>query len=227
MDTILRNASITSNMDNQLVDIGIADGKIEAIQANLTADGQEFDLKGCMVTPGFIETHIHLDKSCILERCHSDKGDLEEAIREGAKAKAEFTAEDVYDRGKRTLDKCLVNGTTHMRTHLEVDPVIGLTGLEGIRTLISDYKWAMDIEICVFPQEGLLNNPGTDELMVAALNNGATVVGGAPYTDSNPHGQIDRLFELAREFDTDIDMHLDFGPDPTNLDLDYVCSLTE
>ena len=227
MDTILRNASITSNTENQIVDIGIANGKIEAIQTNLTADGQEFDLKGCMVTPGFIETHIHLDKSCILERCHSDKGDLEEAIREGAKAKAEFTAEDVYDRGKRTLDKCLVNGTTHMRTHLEVDPVIGLTGLEGIRTLISDYKWAMDIEICVFPQEGLLNNPGTDELMVAALNNGATVVGGAPYTDSNPHGQIDRLFELAREFDTDIDMHLDFGPDPTDLDLDYVCSLTE
>ena len=62
MDTILRNASITSNMDNQLVDIGITDGKIEAIQANLTADGQEFDLKGCLVTPGFIETHIHLDK---------------------------------------------------------------------------------------------------------------------------------------------------------------------
>tara|TARA_Y100000588_G_scaffold198519_1_gene212308 strand:- start:1748 stop:2974 length:1227 start_codon:yes stop_codon:yes gene_type:complete len=227
MDTILRNVTITSNIDNQLVDIGIADGKIEAIQTNLTADGQEIDLKGCMVTPGFIETHIHLDKSCILERCHSDKGDLEEAIREGAKAKSEFTAEDVYDRGKRTLDKCLVNGTTHMRTHLEVDPVIGLTGLEGIRTLISDYKWAMDIEICVFPQEGLLNNPGTDELMVAALNNGATVVGGAPYTDSNPHGQIDRLFELAREFDTDIDMHLDFGSDPTELDLDYVCSLTE
>ena len=227
MDTILRNANITSNIDNQLVDIGIADGKIEAIRPNLTADGQEFDLKGCMVTPGFIETHIHLDKSCILERCHSDKGDLEEAIRESAKAKAEFTAEDVYDRGKRTLDKCLVNGTTHMRTHLEVDPVIGLTSLEGIRTLISDYKWAMDIEICVFPQEGLLNNPGTDELMVAALNNGATVVGGAPYTDSNPHGQIDRLFELAREFDTDIDMHLDFGPDPTDLDLDYVCTLTE
>ena len=214
-------------MDNHLVDIGITDGKIEAIQTNLTADGHEFDLKGSLVTPGFIETHIHLDKSCILERCHSDKGDLDEAIQEAAKAKAEFTAEDVYDRGKRTLDKCLVNGTTHMRTHLEVDPVIGLTSLEGIRTLISDYKWAMDIEICVFPQEGLLNNPGTDELMVAALNNGATVVGGAPYTDSNPHGQIDRLFELAREFDTDIDMHLDFGPDPTDLDLDYVCSLTE
>ena len=58
MDTILRNASITSNTENQIVDIGIANGKIEAIQTNLAADGQEFDLKGCMVTPGFIETDM-------------------------------------------------------------------------------------------------------------------------------------------------------------------------
>ena len=227
MDTILRNARINNNIVDGLVDIGIADGKIETLQQNLQADGKEYDLDGRMVTSGFIETHIHLDKSCILERCKSDKGDLDEAIQEVAQAKAAFSAEDVYVRGQRTLEKCIVNGTTHMRTHLEVDPVIGLRGLEGVKALIDDYKWAMDIEICVFPQEGLLNNPGTDELMVAALKDGATVVGGAPYTDSDPHGQIDRLFEMAREFDTDIDMHLDFGPDPSDLDLDYVCELTD
>lgn len=227
MDTILRNARINNNIVDGLVDIGIADGKIETLQQNLQADGKEYDLDGRMVTSGFIETHIHLDKSCILERCKSDKGDLDEAIQEVAQAKAAFSAEDVYVRGQRTLEKCIVNGTTHMRTHLEVDPVIGLRGLEGVKALIDDYKWAMDIEICVFPQEGLLNNPGTDELMVAALKDGATVVGGAPYTDSDPHGQIDRLFEMAREFDTDIDMHLDFGPDPSDLELDYVCELTD
>ena len=54
-----------------------------------------------------------------------------------------------------------------MRTQLEVDPGIGLRGLEGVRPLIEEYKWAIDLEICIFPQEGLLNNPGTDELMVA------------------------------------------------------------
>jgi cytosine/creatinine deaminase len=53
-----------------------------------------------------------------------------------------------------------------MRTHLEVDPVVGLRSLEGVQPLIKDYTWAIDLEICVFPQEGLLNNPGTDELMV-------------------------------------------------------------
>ena len=114
-----------------------------------------------------------------------------------------------------------------MRTHLEVDPVIGLRSLEGILPLVEEFRWAMDIEICIFPQEGLLNNPGTDELIVEALGRGGSVVGGAPYTDSDPHGQIDRVFEIAREFDVDIDMHLDFGPDADSLDLDYVCHLTE
>ena len=63
--------------------------------------------------------------------------------------------------------------------------------------------------------------------MVEALRNGGSVVGAAPYTDSSPHGQIDRIFAIAREFDIDIDMHLDFGPDPDDLDLLYVCEQTE
>ena len=133
----------------------------------------------------------------------------------------------MYRRARRTLEKCVLNGTTHMRTHLEVDPVIGLRSLEGILPLVDEFKWAIDLEICIFPQEGLLNNPGTDDLMVEALRKGGRVVGAAPYTDSDPHGQIDRVFEIARDFDIDIDMHLDFGADTENLDLDYVCELTD
>ena len=168
------------------------------------------------MTPGFIETHIHLDESCILDRCSSNKGDLAEAIEEVAKAKKGFTLEDVYDRAKSTLEKCILNGTTHVRTQLEIDPGIGLRGLDGILPLIDEYKWAIDIEICVSPQEGLLNNPGTDELMVEALKKGGSVVGAAPYTDSNPHGQIDRIFEMAREFGIDVDMHSTLVPTPAS-----------
>ena len=227
MDTILKNARVLDDV-SRTVDIGIDDGRIAAIGPNLDAgDGRTIELAGRLVSPGFIETHIHLDKSCILERCKAERGDLDEAIAEVTKAKVAFTAEDVYARAKRTLEKCISNGTTHMRTQLEVDPGIGLRGLEGVLPLIDEYKWAIDIEICIFPQEGLLNNPGTDELMVAALQSGGSVVGAAPYTDSDPHGQIDRIFEMAREFDIDIDMHLDFGPDPDALDLLYVCELTD
>jgi cytosine deaminase len=226
MDLILRNARLIG-AEHEMTDIGIVGGKIADVRPNLSAEGETIDLGGRLVSSGLIETHIHLDKSAILDRCKADKGDLEEAIGEVAKAKKNFTPEDVYNRAKRTLEKCILHGTTHMRTQLEVDPGIGLRGLEGVRALIDEYKWAIDIEICIFPQEGLLNNPGTDELMVAALKSGGTVVGAAPYTDSSPHGQIDRIFAMAREFDIDIDMHLDFAPSPDDLDLLYVCEQAE
>ena len=227
MDLILRNAHIAGRDDQQTFDIGIDKGVIAAIDPRLAAEGREMDLGGRLVSPGFIETHIHLDKSNILDRCKAEKGDLEEAIGEVAKAKKAFTPEDVYNRARRTLERCISNGTMHMRTQLEVDPGIALRGLEGVLPLIAEYRWAIDIEICIFPQEGLTNNPGTDELMVAALERGGRVVGAAPYTDSNAKAQMDRVFELARRFDIDIDMHLDFAPTPDNLDLMYVCELTE
>ncbi len=227
MDTILRNARVSDGPDATLPDIGIEGGRIAAIEVGLTSEAEVIDVSGRLVTAGFVETHIHLDKSCILDRVGSQRGDLNEAIAEVARLKHEWTPEDVYERAKRTLEKCVLNGTTHMRTHLEVDPAIGLRSLEGILPLVDEFKWAIDIEVCIFPQEGLLNNPGTDELMVEGLRRGGRVIGAAPYTDSDPHGQIDRVFEIASEFDVDIDMHLDFGPDANNLDLGYVCDLTE
>ena len=103
MDTILRNARTTPRINDpnpdHLIDIGIADGKIAAIEPNLDTNGREFDLAGRLVSSSFIETHIHLDKSRILDRCKSEKGDLDEAIEQVAQAKAGFTPQDVYDRG--------------------------------------------------------------------------------------------------------------------------------
>ena len=227
MDLILRNALIAGHEGDPPVDIGIEDGRVAAIEVGLTAEGKEIDVGGRLTSPGFIETHIHLDKSCLLDRCTSVKGTLEEAIGEVAKAKQNFQPDEVRDRAVRTLEKSILQGTTHMRTHLEVDPVVGLRSLDGIQPLIEEYKWAIDLEICVFPQEGLLNNPGTDELMIEGLKRGCHVVGGAPYTDSDPPGQIDRLFEMAREFDVDVDLHLDFGNTPEGMSIEHVCNRTE
>jgi cytosine/creatinine deaminase len=225
MDLILRNARCFGAEEQ--TDIGIAGGRIAVIAPNLTAEGETIDLGGRLVSPGFVETHIHLDKSCILDRCTSDRGDVAEAIAETAKAKACFTPEDVHSRASRTLEKAILQGTTHMRTHLEVDPGIGLRGLEGVQPLIKEYAWAIDLQICVFPQEGLINNLGTDELITAALDAGCRAVGGVPYVDSDPRGQIDRIFELARDYDVDIDFHLDLGPTAEGMQVNYVCQRTE
>ena len=64
-------------------------------------------------------------------------------------------------------------------------------------------------------------------MLVQALEEGAGAVGGAPYIDRDSHGQIARIFDLARRFDVDVDLHLDFGLDPAHLDLYEVCRQTE
>ncbi|MQF69380.1 amidohydrolase family protein [SAR202 cluster bacterium AD-804-J14_MRT_500m] len=226
MDVILRNGRI-ENIDSCLVDVGIEDGKIAFIGPHLDAEGTEIHVDGRLITSSFVESHLHLDKSCILDRCKSERGDLQEAIQEVSSAKKDFTPEDIYERAKKTLEQCILQGTGHIRTQLEVDPVIELRALEGLLPLIKEYRWAVDVEICVFPQEGLLNNPGTIDLITSALANGATLVGAAPYTDTDPKGQIDHIFQVAREYDVDIDMHLDFAHHTESFDLDYVCRLTD
>jgi cytosine deaminase len=229
-DTVLRNGRIAGRQ-HEPVDIGVRDGRIAAVGPKLEAgasdDTREFALDGRLVIPGFIETHIHLDKSCISDRCACRTGTLKEAIETVAAAKLAFTEDDIYARARRTLEKAIVQGTTRMRTHVEVDPRIGLKGFRAISALKRDYAWAIDVEICAFPQEGLNNDPGTFELLAEACENGADLVGGCPYTDSDPHCQIARIFDLARRFDVDIDFHLDFDLDPSWMLLDEVCRQTK
>jgi len=230
LDLIVRNVRLAdATPDQPLTDIGVKDGRIAALTPGLQGDAaQEVQGGGRLVCAGFVETHIHLDKSCILGRCAHEKTRLPHLAMERVSAvKHTFTVEDVTERAAGTIEKCISHGCTRMRTHVEVDPKVGLRGLEGVKALIKRYAWAIDLEICVMPQEGLTNNPGTDELMVAALKNGVTVVGAAPNYDTDRAAQIRRVFEMAREFDVDIDMHLDSGASANELDTLLVCDLAE
>jgi cytosine/creatinine deaminase len=225
LDLVLRRARLLDR--DTPCDIGIADGRIAEIASAITTDAPHEQLDGRLVTAGFVETHIHLDKSCILDRCKNAEGTLKEAIAAVATAKRAFTEEDIYARARRTLEKAIVHGTTRMRTHVEVDPRVGLKGFNAVRALKRDFAWAIDLQICVFPQEGLTNDPGTEELLIAACEQGAELIGGCPYTDTDPPTHMARIFAIARRFDLDIDFHLDFDLDPSWMHLDEVCRLTK
>src|ERR1700683_1913380 len=179
LEFILRRACISAH-EPQLVDIGVAGGRIAEIASRSDVDAPSEDLDGRFVVAGFVETHIHLDKSCILDRCVAHEGTLAEAIAAVAVAKRAFTEDDIYARGRRTLEKAILQGTMRMRTHVEVDPRVGLRGFHAIRRLKREYAWAVDLEICVFPQEGMLNDPGTEELLVDACERDADLIGGGP-----------------------------------------------
>ncbi len=227
MDLTVRNARLANESAAGTVDIGVAGGKIVAIEQGLPSDGDSYDAAGRLACAGLIETHIHLDKSRLLDRAPPETTRLINPMKQVAALKPTFTVEDVRARAERTLTECILNGATRMRTQVEVDPAYGMRGFEGVQSLIADYRWAIDIEMCVFPQDGLTNYPGTDELLVEALRRGAKAIGGAPRYDTDHAGQIRRIFELAREFDVDIDIHLDVGNTPEDMDIHLVCELTE
>jgi len=226
MDLIIRNARLAGG-PSEPRDIGIAAGRIAAIEPNIAADAKIYDAKGLLACPGLIESHIHLDKSRIIDRCAPQERASLSPVFGVTPVKKDMTVEDVHARAAATLEECIKHGTTRMRTQVEVDPGIGMRGFDGVEALIGEYKWAIDIEICVFPQEGLISFPGTDELLVEALKRGAKVIGGAPRYDKDGPGQIRRIFELAREFDVDVDMHLDVGHTANDMYIHLVRELTD
>ncbi len=219
-DVLISNVRIAGS--DGLVDVAARDGTITAIGAELPAAARVVDGRGALLIPGFVESHIHLDKACILDRCRNETGTLAGAIASVVEAKAGFTEADVYERGKTVLEKAIVQGTNALRTHVEIDPVIGLQGFAAVCRLKRDFAWALDLQICVFPQDGLTNLPGTQELLEEALAAGADLLGGCPYTDSDPEAQIRILFEMARAHDVDLDFHLDFDLDPNWRHLDEI-----
>jgi cytosine/creatinine deaminase len=224
MDLIIRNARVAGEPP---VDIGISGGTIVAISKNLSADAPQYDAEGHLACAGLVETHIHLDKTRIIDRCPPEDGRNANAVPRVAAVKQTFTEEDVYQRASTTLENCIKHGTTRMRTHVELDGGVEMRSFDALEKLRRDYAWAIEIELCVFPQEGLTNNKRSGELLVQALKRGARVIGAAPNYDPDKNGQIHRIFDLAREYDTDIDMHLDSGNSPADMDIHLVCELTK
>jgi len=231
MDLVLRNATAIGGGSEGPQDVGVTDGRIVEIAPRIAAVGrEELDLGGRLLTPGLVESHIHLDKSRIIERCGPEAGrNAANAVRRVQEAKRGFTVEDIYARARTTLEAAILQGTTRMRTHVEVDQSGGLTGLEAIQALAKDYRWSIDLEICVFLQEGMTGVAGAESLLIQAIERGdhITAVGGAPGYDVDHMKQIARVFELARAHDLDVDLHLDFGNTPDAMDIHGVAELAE
>ena len=224
-DLVIRNVRIEEN--GALVDVAIRDGRIAAIEPDFRCEAIEsVDGEGAVAFGGFVDTHIHLDKAGILDRCEICEGTLAEAVRETARAKAGFAEGEVYARAARVVEKAISHGTVRMRTFVEIDPRAGFRSFEAIKRIRDEYAFAVDIEICAFAQDGLTNEPETFDMLDAALSSGADLVGGCPYTDPNPSRNVEMVFALAVKHNVAVDFHLDFSLDPGRTDLPAVIDET-
>lgn len=221
MDILVKNVVIDDT--NELVDIAIDNGMFKRIGKELDVDAKRvIDGYGRVVIPGLVESHIHLDKALIADRLPNKSGTLQEALKVTAELKSTFTREDVRERAEQALQMIIKRGTTHIRTHAEFDPVGGFHGFEVIMELKEKYKDFVDMQVVAFPQEGIIKAPGTEELMYRAMDMGADVVGGIPYNDSDPKEHLDIVFEIAKKYDKDIDLHQDFKDDAEGQTIEMV-----
>ena len=199
-------------MGGPVCDVLIRDGRITEMAPNIVApDAVVEDVAGALVLPGLVEAHAHLDKSLwgMGWRPNDagprliDKVDNERMLKRAINI-------DPARQSARQVVLSVGHGTTHIRSHVDVDTEIGLWGIEGVAATREAYADIVDIEIVAFPQSGLLRRPGTLELMDQAMREGATVVGGIDpcSMDRDPKGHLDAVFGLAEKYGRPIDIHL-------------------
>lgn len=220
MDLVVRRARIVGL--RKLSDIAIEDGRIVEIGDRVEESGEEeIDAMGRLASPGFVDAHMHLDKALLGQETPNISGTLREAIKIMGRKKSEFTVDAVKERAGRVVEMAVRNGTTAIRTHVDVDPMVGQTGLMALLQVREEYSDLADIQIVAFPQEGITNVEGAEELLREAMDAGADIVGGIPAIDPDPKLHIDKVFSVARDFGVDIDMHIDESDDPNDLTLEY------
>lgn len=228
MDILIKNAALRGVEGKK--DLGIAGGKIVAVEACIQAEPVKIiEAQGRLVSPAFIDPHIHLDKTNIVDVVRPNvSGTLSEAIEIIWEKKAAYTIDDIVERAGKTIKMACQNGTTRMRTHVDVDTIGKLRPLEGLLEARKQFASIMDLQIVAFPQEGIIQDPGTAKLMKEAMAKGADVVGGMPANEKTPadsRKHVETVFELAREFDADLDMHVDETDDPFYRTLEMVADM--
>ena len=229
MDLLIKNAKIYGKTD--LVDIACDGGKIVEISPGIKGEFKEvIDAEGNFVSSAFIDPHIHLDKVLVVDTVRPNiSGTLKEAIEILWEKKRNYTIEDIVERAGKVIQWEVANGVTHIRTHVDVDTIGGLKPLEGLLATREKYKELLDLQIVAFPQEGIIQDPGTEELLYKAMEMGADVVGGMPHnemTDDDSKRHIEILFEIAKKFDAPIDSHTDENDDPYSRTLEYLAAKT-
>ncbi|HET9782069.1 MAG TPA: amidohydrolase family protein [Candidatus Dormibacteraeota bacterium] len=199
--------------DGSVVDIVVEGERIAQVSPGVRAGGGAvIDCGRRLVLPAFVDAHVHLDKALIRDELREHDGTLSGAIGAIHERKRRYTVADVRARATAVIEDSVRLGTTRLRSHVDVDTIGRLVPLEGVMAAAADCADIAEVRTIAFPQEGLLRDPGAYELMEAALEAGADVVGGMPHWERDEAAQREHVrlcFDLAQRFDRDLDMHVD------------------
>ncbi len=201
--------------DGRVADVVITGGLIAAIEAHDSAlPGEALD--GRLLLPALVDGHVHLDKTLLglPWRPNSDAKNVQGRIENERGARAGLTM-PVEVRATNLLRRMIAQGTTALRTHVDIDETIGLANFHAVMAAIAPFRDQVAIQVVAFPQSGIVIRPGVADLLDAALAEGADLVGGLDplVIDGDIAGHLDIVFALAERHGKGIDIHLhDIGP---------------
>lgn len=195
-------------------DILIKDGKISAISAHDPQQARnraDVDGRGRILIPSFSDVHVHLDSTRIGLPFREHTG------RPGVWGMMSNDRENWRDaeiplpeRVAGTLERMIARGTTRVRSFAQVDVDTKLEKYEAVVAAKEKFSNEAEVQIMVFPQAGILREPGTGKYLEDALKAGADAMGGIDpcALDRDPVRHLDAVFGLADKYQVDIDVHL-------------------
>jgi cytosine deaminase len=220
-DIVVENARLLGRAE-ALANIAISDGVIVdvgqclGISAHLTVDA-----RGNLVTPAYVNPHLHLCKvwtrpmmsEAAIEAYHADgMSAAAKAIDHAAAVKANYDSSWIIPNARKAVALAALHGNLHIRAFADVDTKARLEGVKALLAVRDQFRGIVDIQVVAFAQDGLVREPGADLLMREAMAMGADIVGGIPWiepTEADAHAHIEFCFDLAAEFGADISMLLD------------------
>ena len=233
-DLVIRNARLRNKSQ---VDIAIADGRYAAIRPSIRRRGAvEIDADGHLVTESFVIAHQHLDKvltgdwitaAARSEYFAESMGGAMTAIELAAAVKRRYKEADILKRINRVLAQAEFAGVTHMRAFIDVDTKAELKAIKAALQAREQWQGRIDLQVVAFPQDGLLRDPGAEDLIRESMDLGADIVGGIPwieYTDEDMRRHTDIVFDIARKHDKDVAMLVDDAGDPDLRTAEYLAT---
>ena len=208
---LLRNIRLA---DGQRSDVLARDGRIQRIASSIEVRETEIatiDGGGDLLLSGLVDGHMHIDKSLAgLPWMPHPAGPDRNSRIETEKAIRGTLPLPVAVRAENLVRQVAALGTTALRTHVDIDPEAGLDNLHAVLELRDGLRHLVDIQIVAFPQSGVVRAPGVTDLLAAALDAGADLVGGIDPMgyDGDLDGQLDIVFGLAARHGVGVDLHI-------------------
>lgn len=219
-ETVLRNLQITNGKINRILDTKAT--------YNKNLDG--YDAKGMLLLPSFRDMHIHLDKTYYggpWRAAHMRKNGIFDMIALEEKLLPELLP-TAQERAEKLIELILSYGSTYVRSHCNIDQVVGLKNLENLKKALANYSDKISHEIVAFPQHGLLRS-NVEGLIREAMQLGVTHVGGLDPTlvDGNMEKSLNAMVQIAFDHKAGIDIHLHEGGETGIKAITLLADLTE